>query len=128
MNIDRERIAGMVHIDSNTSSNTETTHTETTHTESVEQTEIDITQLANDIISDIESDTNTIQRDIGETNAQIDKLNQMLANFNASTPQQQQDIIGVLNVSGTVQGDYFTKPEEIKEYLESRIKDFDKNQ
>lgn len=128
MNIDRERIAGMVHIDSNTSSNTETNHTETTHTESVEQTEIDITQLANDIISDIESDTNTIQRDIGETNAQIDKLNQMLANFNASTPQQQQDIIGVLNVSGTVQGDYFTKPEEIKEYLESRIKDFDKNQ
>lgn len=128
MNIDRERLAGMVRIESNTSSNTESVVERESHTENNSsansEIEIDTTKLANDIISDIETDTNAIQRDIDETNTQIEKLNQMLVNFKAATPEQQQSVMRVLNVSGTVQGEHFTKPEEIEEYLKGRIEEF----
>lgn len=114
MNIDRERIAGMVQIDSNTSSNTETERV--VERESHTEIEIDTTKLGKDIIADIE-----------KTNASIEELNAMLDNFKKAKPEQQKAVLEVLNNNGTIKGKHFTEPKEIVEYLESRQEKLDTN-
>lgn len=107
MNIDRERLAGIVTINSNTETNSEAKTNNSETTKEVKK-----------IVKEIQ-DTGILEADIDKTNANIESLKRALESFENAKPEQQETIVKVLNENSTNKN--FNTPDDVKQLLESKI-------